>query len=86
MGAESFAEMPMTGMGFGLGGAVVLDPARVRVQGSVGDFGWGGLASTYFWTDPVEQLSVVFFTQLIPSSSYSNRAELKALIHGALLD
>lgn len=86
MGAASFAEMPMTGMGFGLGGAVVLDPARVRVQGSVGDFGWGGLASTYFWTDPVEHLSVVFFTQLIPSSTYSNRAELKALIHGALLD
>ncbi|MCV2893219.1 serine hydrolase domain-containing protein [Lentibacter sp. XHP0401] len=86
MGAASFAEMPMTGMGFGLGGAVVLDPARVRVPGSVGDFGWGGLASTYFWTDPVEQMSVVYFTQLIPSSSYTNRAELKALIHGALLD
>lgn len=86
MGAESFAEMPMTGMGFGLGGAVVLDPARVRVPGSVGDFGWGGMASTYFWTDPVAQLSVVFFTQLIPSSSYPNRAELKALVQGALTD
>lgn len=86
MGAQSFAEMPMTGMGFGLGGAVVLDPARVRVAGSVGDFGWGGMASTYFWTDPVEAMSVVYFTQLIPSSSYPNRAELKALVHGALTD
>ncbi len=86
MGAESFAEMPMTGMGFGIGGATVLDPGRVHVPGSIGDFGWGGMASTYFWTDPVEDLSVVFFTQLIPSSSYPNRAELKALIHGALTD
>lgn len=86
MGAASFAEMPMTGMGFGIGGACVLDPARVRVPGSVGDFGWGGLASTYFWTDPAERMSVVYFTQLIPSSSYTNRAELKALVQGALLD
>lgn len=86
MGAASFAEMPMTGMGFGIGGACVLDPARVRVPGSVGDFGWGGMASTYFWTDPAERLSVVYFTQLIPSSSYTNRAELKALVQAALVD
>ena len=84
MGPSSFAEMPMRGMGFGIGGAVVLDPALARVPGSIGDFGWGGMASTFFWTDPIEQLTCVFFTQLIPSSSYSNRAELKALVHGAL--
>ncbi len=86
MGPSSFAEMPMHGTGFGLGGAVVLEPARAGVPGSVGDFGWGGMASTYFWTDPVEELCCVFFTQLIPSSSYPNRAELKALVHAALVD
>ena len=84
MGAETFSEMPMTGMGFGIGGGVVLDPARARSPGSVGDFGWGGMASTYFWTDPVEDLTVVYFTQLVPSSSYPSRAELKALVLGAL--
>lgn len=84
MGAETFSEMPMAGMGFGLGGAVVLDPALTRMPGSVGDFGWGGMASTYFWTDPVERLTCVFFTQLVPSSSYPSRSELKALVHGAL--
>ena len=77
--------MPMEGMGFGLGGAVVLDPARARMAGSVGDYGWGGMASTFFWTDPVKELTCIFFTQLIPSSSYPNRAELKALVHGALM-
>ena len=85
MGPQSFAEQPMEGMGFGLGGAVVLDAARARCPGSIGDFSWGGMASTFFWIDPVLDLSVVFFTQLSPSSSYSSRAELKALIHGALL-
>lgn len=84
MGPKSFAEQPMEGMGFGLGGAVVLDPGRARVAGSVGDFAWGGMASTYFWVDPVHHLSVVFFTQLSPSSSYPNRAQLKALVQGAL--
>ncbi len=85
MGPQSFAEQPMEGMGFGLGGAVVLDPARARCAGSVGDFSWGGMASTFFWIDPVHALSVVFFTQLTPSSSYPARPELKALVHGALL-
>ena len=85
MGPQSFAEQLMEGMGFGLGGAVVLDPARARCPGSVGDFSWGGMASTFFWVDPVLDLSVVFFTQLSPSSSYPARAELKALVHGALL-
>jgi len=84
MGPKSFAEQPMEGMGFGIGGSIVLDPARTRTLGSVGDYSWGGLASTFFWLDPVEQLSVIFFTQLIPSSSYACRAELKALVHAAL--
>lgn len=84
MGPQSFAEQPMEGMGFGLGGAVVLDPARARCPGSVGDFSWGGMASTFFWIDRAFDLSVVFFTQLSPSSSYPARAELKALVHGAI--
>ena len=86
LGPESFAEQPMDGMGFGLGGAVVLNPGLTRIPGNVGDFGWGGMASTFFWTDPVNSMSVVFFTQLSPSSSYSNRAELKALVHGAMIN
>ena len=81
MGPQSFAEMPMTGMGFGLGGAVLLDPARSRVPGTIGDYSWGGIASTCFWIDRKRDLSVVFFTQLLPSSAYPARAELKALVN-----
>ncbi len=86
MGPKSFAEMPMDGVGFGIGGSIALNPARARSIGSVGDFSWGGMASTLFWIDPVEHLSVVFFTQLIPSNTYPNRPELKALVHAALVD
>ena len=84
MGPSSFAEQPMEGMGFGLGGAVVLNPARARCPGSIGDFSWGGIASTFFWVDRKLDLSVVFLTQLAPSSSYPSRPELKALVHGAV--
>lgn len=86
MGPSSFAEMPMSGVGFGLGGSVLLNPALACTPGSVGEFAWGGMASTNFWTDPVEDLTCIFFTQLVPSSSYPNRAELKALVHAALID
>ncbi|WP_299417994.1 serine hydrolase domain-containing protein [uncultured Sulfitobacter sp.] len=84
MGPSSFAEQPMEGMGFGLGGAVLLDPGRARAPGSIGDFSWGGMASTFFWIDPATELSVIFFTQLIPSSSYPARPQLKALVQGAM--
>lgn len=86
MGPQSFAEQPMDGMGFGIGGAVVLDPARARTPGSIGDFSWGGMASTFFWVDPRNDLTAVFLTQLSPSSSYPSRSELKALVHAALID
>lgn len=86
MGPQSFAEMPMVGVGFGIGGSVILDPARCRMPGNAGDFSWGGMASTIFWVDPAADLSCVFFTQLTPSSSYPNRPQLKALVHGAMTE
>ncbi|WP_209596253.1 serine hydrolase domain-containing protein [Ruegeria sp. HKCCSP351] len=86
MGPQSFAEQPMDGMGFGLAGAVVLNPGLVKVPGSIGDFSWGGMASTYFWIDWQNDLTAIFFTQLSPSSSYPSRAELKALVHAAMIE
>ncbi len=86
MGQASFSEMPMVGIGFGLGGSVLLDPARAQVLGSAGEFAWGGVASTGFWIDRAEALSVVFFTQLTPSSSWPLRRELRVLVYQALVD
>lgn len=86
MGQATFSEMPMTGIGFGLGGAVLLDPAKAQILGSPGEFTWGGMASTAFWIDRAEEISVVFMTQLVPSSSYPIRRELRVLVYQALVD
>lgn len=86
MGQAVFSETPYEGIGFGLGFSVVIDPAAANVLDSAGDYAWGGAASTYFWIDPVEDLTVLFMTQLIPSSSYPIRRQLKALVYQALVD
>ena len=65
--------------------ASTIDPVKARVPGSVGDFGWGGAASTSYWVDPVEDLSVVWMTQLLPSSTHPLRSQLKQLVHAALV-
>jgi CubicO group peptidase (beta-lactamase class C family) len=82
----SFSETRYEGVGFGLGLHVVVDPVRAQVPSSVGEFGWGGMASTAFWVDPAEELSVVFMTQLVPSSSYNLRGSLKSIVCGAIID
>ena len=85
MGRPRFAEMPFAGVGFGLGVSVLLDPARARILGSPGEYAWGGMASTTFWIDPVEDLMVLLLTQLMPSSAYPIRRELRVLTYQALL-
>jgi CubicO group peptidase (beta-lactamase class C family) len=80
------AETRMDGVGFGLGFAVVINPAAGKVVCSEGEFNWGGLASTTFWIDPVEDLSVVFMTQLVPSSTYNIRPQLRQLVYQSLVD
>ena len=82
----SFSETRYDGIGFGLGVYVVLDPVRAQVPTSVGEYGWGGLASTAFWVVPAEDLVVVFLTQLVPSTTYDFRGQLKALIHSAIVE
>ena len=79
-----FSEAGNAGTGFGLGFAMVLDPARTLVPGSAGEYFWGGMYSTFFFIDPVERLHMVFMTQLAPSSAYPVRRQLKTLIYGAV--
>lgn len=81
-----FSEASYRGVGFGLGFAVTTDVARTGITGSLGEYWWGGAASTAFWVDPVEQLCVVFLTQYMPSSQYPVRRELRTLVHAAVMD
>ena len=80
-----FSEATNAGVGFGLGFAVNIDPAANLIPGSLGEYYWGGMYSTAFFIDPVEQVHMVFMTQLGPSSTYPIRRELKTLIYGALV-
>ncbi|MGH6988760.1 MAG: serine hydrolase domain-containing protein [Stellaceae bacterium] len=86
MGMPRFSESSFDGVGFGLGGSVVIDPAKTQLLRSRGEFAWGGAASTAFWIDPEEDLIAIFMTQLMPSSSYPIRAELRVLVNQALID
>tara|TARA_Y100000814_G_scaffold87863_1_gene59291 strand:+ start:6625 stop:7884 length:1260 start_codon:yes stop_codon:yes gene_type:complete len=74
------------GVGFGLGFSVLINPANSQSSGSVGELSWGGWASTTFWIDPIEDLIVIFLTQLLPSDSYNVRKELKSLVYSAIED
>jgi CubicO group peptidase (beta-lactamase class C family) len=85
-GRPLFAESPMAGMGFGLGFSVVLDAAEAKVLSSPGEFSWGGAASTAFWVDPAEELTALFFTQLLPSSTHPIRSQLRTLVYQAVID
>jgi CubicO group peptidase (beta-lactamase class C family) len=85
-GRPLYAETPFLGVGFGLGFAVTIDPVPGRVISSVGELTWGGAASTAFWIDPSEELTVSFYTQMLPSSSYPIRSQLRQLVYQTLVN
>lgn len=85
-GRPLFSETTFDGVGFGLGVSVSIDPVRAKVPGNAGEYAWGGAASTAFWVDPVDRLTVTFFTQLLPSSTHPIRSQLKQLVYQAMLD
>ncbi|MBO0893644.1 MAG: beta-lactamase family protein [Acidimicrobiales bacterium] len=79
---------PMTenyaGRGFGLGVAPLVDPVAAKSLSSRGEYTWGGAAGTAFWVDPAEDLTVLFFTQvLFAMDELSN--ELRRLVYQALV-
>ncbi len=84
MGRSAFTEVMADGVGFGLGGSVVTDIVQTRQPGSDGTFSWGGLASTFFWIDPEEELIAIQATQLMPSSTYPMRMQFQQLVYAAI--
>lgn len=86
MSRSLFSESTNAGVGFGLGFAVVFDPPQTLIPCSLGEFYWGGAASTAFWVDPMEDITAVFMTQLLPSSTYAIRRELRTLVYSALME
>ncbi len=86
IGQSTFSEAAMAGTGFGLGFAVIEDAAALQNLASEGEFSWGGAASTAFWVDPVEEICVVFMTQLLPSDTYPLRRQLRATVLQSVIE
>jgi CubicO group peptidase (beta-lactamase class C family) len=86
MSRSLFSEATYNGIGFGIGFAVTMDPAQTLIAGSPGEFNWGGLATTSFFIDPAEELITIFMTQVIPSSAYPIRRELRTMVYAAITD
>ncbi len=81
---DSYGEVDGEGRGFGLSMFVVIDPRRNKSLVTEGSYGWGGAASTVFWVDPLEDLSVAFYSQLLPTGTYPIRREMQQLVYQAL--
>jgi CubicO group peptidase (beta-lactamase class C family) len=86
MGRNSLPDLLQAGSGFGLGFAVVIDPVAAKLANGLGTYSWGGAASTCFFIDPVEEVTLVFLTQLLPSSTYPVRRELRQLVAQSIID
>jgi CubicO group peptidase (beta-lactamase class C family) len=86
MSRSLFSEASYNGIGFGLGFSVTMDPAKTLIPGSRGEYAWGGAASTAFWIDPAEELIAIFMTQVLPSSAFTIRRELRPMVYAAITE
>jgi len=78
-------DTPTPGYGFGLGFAVRRDAGVANTPGSIGDYNWGGLAGTYFWIDPKEELVAVWMMQA-PGQRLHYRQRFRTLVYQAIND
>jgi CubicO group peptidase (beta-lactamase class C family) len=76
---------PRAGVGFGLGFSVRVTDADWDRDARVGEFGWGGMASTHYWTSPRDDLTVITLEQTFPYSFLLEHA-LKGVIYDAITD
>ncbi len=82
-----FSEGGYSGIGFSIGCGVNVDVAKTRLPGTLGEYFWGGAASTAFWIDPREELAVVFMTQVIGSNArLTLRRDLRTLVYSAMTE
>jgi CubicO group peptidase (beta-lactamase class C family) len=82
-----FSEAGYSGIGFSIGCGVNIDVAKTRLPGTLGEYFWGGAASTAFWIDPTEELAVVFMTQVMGTDArLTLRRDLRTLVYSAMTE
>ncbi len=72
--------------GFGLGFRVTTHLGQARRLSSVGEFGWGGAANTFFLVDPAEDFIALLMTQHLPKSPYTVNDVFRNLAYQAIAD
>jgi CubicO group peptidase (beta-lactamase class C family) len=85
LGAHVKVDSPLmpAGHGFGLGFAVRTEPGMAPFPGSVGQFFWSGMAGTFFFIDPAEEMFAVFMMQGPGQREYI-RSVLRSLVYAAV--
>ncbi|HUZ11528.1 MAG TPA: serine hydrolase domain-containing protein [Caulobacteraceae bacterium] len=82
-----FSEAGYSGIGFSIGCGVNIDVAKTRLPGTLGEYFWGGAASTAFWIDPHEELAVVFMTQVMGTDArLTLRRDLRTLVYSSMTE
>lgn len=71
------------GHGFGLGFAVRKEAGIAPFPGSIGQYFWSGIAGTFFWIDPKEDLFAVFMSQGPGQRDYT-RTLVRDLVYAAV--
>jgi CubicO group peptidase (beta-lactamase class C family) len=74
------------GYGFGLGGAVLTDPAKAPDALSIGTWSWGGAWGTVFWIDPVEELIPILLIQITSYNHFNIRPLFSVISSQAVVD
>ena len=72
------------GVGFSLGFSVRVKSSTWDPQSRIGEYGWGGAASTHYWTSPKDELIVVTMEQTMPYSFLTEFA-VKGLIYDSVI-
>ena len=84
LSAEALPTM-RAGTGFGLDFAVVHDPAAAREPYVTGSYFWGGAAGTWFWIDPVTDLTFVGMIQQLGASVQEVQGISRNLVYQAVV-
>lgn len=75
-----------TGEGYALAMSVTVDPGQSRFMSSAGNYGWGGMASTFFRIDPKEKIIMVSMAQFIPMGFHRYHHDFRNLVYQSLVD
>lgn len=84
---DQLAKKPLgDGVGFGLGVAVIMDPAKAGTIAGKGSYSWGGAAGTWFWVDPENDVAFLGYIQVLGGSRLRLDELSAQLVYQALVD